>query len=96
MPLTRRGINAATAAMSDLLTHFAADCVQAGVNPRAALRAGGVDPSLWKKWEDRRISPTLRNFELARSGLEQLKADHDRGELSLSNVSASLASAERP
>ena len=73
--------------MPDLLACFAADCAQAGINPRAALRAGGVDPSLWKKWEDRRISPTLRNFELATHGLKTLL----EGEQSASRTSGSTA-----
>lgn len=62
--------------MSDLLSDFERDCAAAGVLPSAALRAGGVHPSLWAKWKKDRgdggVSPTLRNFEAARRGLETI------------------------
>ena len=58
--------------MSDLLSQFEQDCILANVAPTAALKAGGVHPTLWKKWKDGKASPTLRNFELARSGLKHL------------------------
>jgi hypothetical protein len=61
------------AGMSDLLADFERDCSAANVAPSAALRAGGVHPSLWKKWKDGAVSPTLRNFEAARRGLGQLR-----------------------
>lgn len=63
--------------MSDLLADFEQDCKDASVAPSAALKEGGVHPSLWAKWKkekaDGGISPTLRNFEAARAGLESLK-----------------------
>lgn len=63
--------------MSDLLSDFEQDCKDAKVLPSAALKEGGVHPSLWAKWKKERsdggISPTLRNFEAARAGLESLK-----------------------
>lgn len=61
--------------MSDLLTEFEAACKLAKIEPTAALRAGGVHPTLWAKWRDGRASPTLRNFERARNGLQALAAD---------------------
>lgn len=59
--------------MSDLLTEFEAECAAADVAPSAALKEGGVHPSLWGKWKDGKVSPTLRNFESARRGLMTLK-----------------------
>lgn len=59
--------------MSDLLTDFKRDCAKADVKPTDALEAGGVHRSLWLKWE-RGKSPTLKNFEAARRGLETLVA----------------------
>ena len=60
-------------AMSELLATFKKDCASAGVAPTAALKAAGVHPSLWAKWESGAVSPTLRNFEAARRGLSALK-----------------------
>lgn len=57
--------------MSDLLTHFEAACEEAGVLPSAALKAGGVHPTLWGKWKGG-TSPTLDTFERAREGLQKL------------------------
>jgi hypothetical protein len=57
--------------MSDLLSDFERDCAAAGVAPPAALKAGGVHPTLWGKWKGG-MSPTLKNFEAARRGLEQI------------------------
>ena len=69
--------------MSDLLADFERDCKTAHVAPTDALEAGGVHRSLWGKWKAGK-SPTLRNFEAARRGLETLierKADaHPHGE----------------
>ena len=62
-------------AMSDLLSQFEQDCILANVAPTAALKAGGVHPTLWKKWKEGKASPTLRNFELAQSGLRGLLAN---------------------
>lgn len=59
--------------MSDLLTDFERDCAAAAVNPTDALDAGGVHRSLWLKWK-RGKSPTLKNFEAARRGLDLVKA----------------------
>lgn len=62
-----------SAVMSDLLTDFERDCAAADVAPSAALKEGGVHPSLWAKWKKDKdeggVSPTLRNFEAARAGL---------------------------
>ncbi len=55
-----------------LLTEFEEACDAAGVAPSAALRAGGVHPSLWGKWKGGKASPTLKNFEAAREGLKNL------------------------
>lgn len=60
--------------MSDLLADFERECAAAGVAPSAALKEGGVHPTLWKKWKDGGMSPTLRNFENARRGLRALTA----------------------
>jgi hypothetical protein len=57
--------------MSDLLSDFERDCASAGVAPSAALKAGGVHPTLWAKWKGG-MSPTLKNFEAARRGLEAI------------------------
>jgi len=58
--------------MSNLLSDFERDCRQANVEPRDALDAGGVHRSLWTKWKEGKVSPTLRNFEAAMSGLQKL------------------------
>lgn len=58
--------------MSDLLTTFERECAANKVAPSAALKEGGVHPTLWKKWKDGAVSPTLRNFENARRGLAAL------------------------
>lgn len=55
--------------MSHRIIQFERHCKAAGVVPTAALKAGGVHPSLWKKWIEGRFSPTLRNFEAAEAGL---------------------------
>lgn len=60
--------------MSDLLADFERDCAEAEVAPTAALKAGGVHPTLWPKWKSGAVSPTLRNFENARKGLAKIKA----------------------
>lgn len=61
--------------MTDMLTDFETACAKANVSPPAALKRGGVHPTLWKKWKDG-ASPTLKNFERAVRGLEELsKAD---------------------
>lgn len=66
--------------MSDLLADFERDCAAAGVAPAAALKAGGVHPTLWAKWKGG-MSPTLKNFEAARRGLEALQNDRPRYEV---------------
>lgn len=73
MPLPMRRECCIFAAMVDLLSQFERACADANVKPTAALRAGGVHPTLWKKWKDGK-SPTLRNFEAAHAGLAALKA----------------------
>ena len=69
--------------MSDLLTEFERECADHKVSPGAALKAGGVHPSLWAKWKKDRdlggVSPTLRNFEAARKGLESIIAQSGEG-----------------
>lgn len=57
--------------MADLLTEFERDCTDAGVKPTDALRRGGVHPTLWPKWRGG-MSPTLKNFEAAKRGLDEL------------------------
>ncbi|RAK68785.1 hypothetical protein [Phenylobacterium kunshanense] len=57
-----------------MLTEFERDCAAADVSPVAALKAGGVHPTLWSKWKSG-MSPTLKNFQRARSGLEALKRE---------------------
>lgn len=57
--------------MSDLLTIFEQECAAADVAPAAALEAGGVHPTLWRKWKAG-MSPTLKSFERARIGLAAL------------------------
>jgi hypothetical protein len=76
--------------MSDLLSQFEQDCVLANVPPTAALKAGGVHPTLWKKWKDGKASPTLRNFELARSGLKSL-VEHRRAEAAATRAQGEVA-----
>jgi hypothetical protein len=61
----------------NLLLDFERDCAAAEINPADALRAGGVHPTLWTKWK-RGASPTLKNFEAARAGLEALRAAKQR------------------
>jgi hypothetical protein len=58
--------------MSDLLSQFEADCSAAEIAPTAALQAGGVHKTLWWKWKAGAVSPTLRNFENAKAGLQKL------------------------
>lgn len=60
--------------MTDLIAEFERDCVAADIKPTAALKAGGVHPTLWPKWKSGLRGPTLKNFEAARNGLEALKA----------------------
>lgn len=60
--------------MSDLIRQFELDCVAAKVSPPQALKAGGVHDSLWWKWKEDKVSPTLRSFERARGGLRKLVA----------------------
>lgn len=57
--------------MSDMLVEFKNACTVAGVTPTAALKAGGVHPTLWWRWENG-VSPTLNNFEKAKAGLQIL------------------------
>ena len=58
--------------MSDLIEQFERECAAAGVQPHAALKAGGVHDSLWWKWRARKVSPTVRNLERATAGLRKL------------------------
>lgn len=60
--------------MSELIRQFELDCVAAKVSPPQALKAGGVHDSLWWKWKEDKVSPTLRSFEKAQSGLRKLAA----------------------
>lgn len=59
--------------MLDVLAEFESDCIAADILPSSALREGGVHPTLWGKWKSGAVSPTLRNFEAAKRGLESLK-----------------------
>lgn len=63
--------------MSNLIAEFERDCVAADLAPTAVLKAASVHPSLWKKWKEGRVSPTLRNFEAARNKLEELARKQD-------------------
>lgn len=63
--------------MSDLIRQFELDCVSANVSPPHALKAGGVHDSLWWKWKEDKVSPTLRSFEKARAGLRKLMSAND-------------------
>ncbi|MBG7616500.1 hypothetical protein IWC96_14575 [Brevundimonas sp. BAL450] len=58
--------------MSNIISDFERECSEAGVQPHHALKAGGVHDSLWWKWRDGSVSPTLRSLERARSGLRSL------------------------
>lgn len=57
-----------------LLPEFEAACNAADIKPRAALKAGGLDPSLWLKWMQGDASPTLNSLKRARRGLALLIA----------------------
>lgn len=63
--------------MSDLLDDFERDCASADVAPTAALKEGGVHPTLWGKWKAG-MSPTLKNFEAARRGLDLIVQRRER------------------
>lgn len=58
-----------------LLLQFKTACSLLGVSERAALRAGGIDPSLWAKWEAGRVSPTFRSFDAAWKGIKTLQRE---------------------
>lgn len=58
--------------MSDLLRDFETACERVGVSPAAALKAGGVHPTLWWKWKTGRVSPTFASFEKAKRGLDAI------------------------
>lgn len=60
--------------MSNLITEFERECEAAGHAPAAVLKAAGVHPSLWWKWKEGKVSPTLRSFEPARDKLKELRA----------------------
>lgn len=61
--------------MSDLLQDFERDCEAAGVKPQAAVERGGLHPMNWYRWRSGQVSPTLKNFEAARSGLEDIRQE---------------------
>lgn len=58
---------------SRLLADFDARCVTVGVKPTAVLKAAGIHPTLWPKWREGGVSPTLRNFEAAVAKLEEIE-----------------------
>ena len=60
--------------MANLIRQFELECSEAGISPTQALKAGGVHDSLWWKWKEDKVSPTLRSFEKARAGLLKLRA----------------------
>lgn len=62
-----------------LITEFEAKCVRAGLAPTAVLKGAGIHPTLWKRWRDGVVSPTLRNFEAASRHLESLLAEAGGG-----------------
>lgn len=59
--------------LSDAIDRFARACGEATVTPQAALREGGVDPSLWLKWRSGKVSPTFKSFEAATAGLQRIR-----------------------
>lgn len=64
-----------TGDMSNLIAEFEGACAAASVDPKAALQRGGVHRSLWKKWKEGKVSPTLKSFEAAQSGLRALATE---------------------
>lgn len=63
--------------MSHLLRQFEADCQAAQITPPRVLRHAKVHPSLWWKWKEGKVSPTLKSFERVRVALDEIKADND-------------------
>lgn len=61
--------------MSTLIDDFERDCETASVKPVEVLKAAKIHPSLWWKWKAGKVSPTLRNFEAARSKLQELRRE---------------------
>jgi hypothetical protein len=59
--------------MSTLIDDFERDCEAASVKPVEVLKAASIHPSLWWKWKAGKVSPTLRNFEAARTKLEEIR-----------------------
>jgi len=59
-------------AMSDPIADFANECETHGVSPLAALKEGGVHPTMWWRWKSGAVSPTLKSFQAAKDGLKRL------------------------
>lgn len=59
--------------MNDLVAQFEAQCIDAGVKPAEALRAGGVNKATWWRWKSGNL-PSLRCYQLALDGLDKLKS----------------------
>jgi len=59
--------------MSTLIDDFERDCEAANVKPVEVLKAAQIHSSLWWKWKAGKVSPTLRNFEAARSKLAEMR-----------------------
>ena len=72
MPFTFPSRCGIYAVMTDLIDQFERECAAAAVAPHVALKAGGVEPSLWWKWKSAKVSPTLRSLSKARDGLKML------------------------
>jgi predicted transcriptional regulator len=63
--------------MSHLLRQFEADCQAARITPPRVLRHAKVHPSLWWKWKEGKVSPTLKSFERVCDALSEMKAAND-------------------
>lgn len=61
--------------VDQLITEFEAECEAASVKPHVVLKAAGVHTSLWWKWKEGKVSPSLRNFEAARRALETMRQE---------------------
>lgn len=69
---------------SRLIADFETRCVAVGVKPTVVLKNAGIHPTLWSKWRDGRVSPTLRNFEAAEHELCGLEVKVRRDDAAVS------------
>lgn len=58
----------------NLIQTFEADCKAAGVKPTDVLQRAGVHRSLWWKWKEGKVSPTLKSFEAVSAKLGEIVA----------------------